>query len=180
MTRTHILALMALMAAVPAAALGTHSLLSSGEDAAPCFATGNVGYRLTDRKSADFTVKVDNAAVEPDLVLQLVNSPVRADFILADGAETAGACAGLRAIRTIRIDANAQEPDLTVALRTHDPSARYRIYANSAEFSAQDAAALFAVMIQSGHKSAGLRNLAAHNDDITGSLTPRSPADTRQ
>jgi hypothetical protein len=180
MTRTHILLLMALVAAVPAATVGASSILSPANDAAPCFSTGNVGYRLTDRRAADFTIKIDNAAREPDLVLQLVDDPARADFILADGAETAGACAGLRVIRTIRVDAHAREPDLIVALRPHDAAARYRIYANSADFSAQDAAALFAVMTQTGHKSAALRNLAARSDDITGSLTPHSPRDTRQ
>lgn len=184
MTRTHILALLALMAAVPAAAIGAGVLLSPADDAVPCFATGDVGYRLTDRRTADFTIKVDNAAAQPDLVLQLVDDPARADFVLADGVETAGACAGLRAVRTIRVDAQAREPDLTVALRADDAPARYRIYANSPDFSAQQAAALFAVMTQTGRRaaaqSANLRNLAARNDDITGSLTPHSPRGARQ
>jgi hypothetical protein len=181
MTRSHIVALLALVAAVPAAAVGTNSFLwTMADDAAPCFAAGNIGYELTSRANADFVIRIDNAAAKPDLVLQLVDDPVRADFVLADGAETTGACAGTRAIRTIRIDAEAREPDLTVALRPHDAEARYRIYANSPDFSSQDAAALFAVMMQSGHKSAALRNLAARNDDITGSLTPHSPGPARQ
>jgi hypothetical protein len=174
MTRTHITALLALVAAVPAIAVGANTLLSSADDAPPCFAAGNVGYELTGRANADFVVKIDSEAASPDLVLQLVDDPARADFVLADGAETVGTCAGTRAVRTIRVDAQAREPDLTVALRPHDAAAPYRIYANSPDFSAQDAAALFAVMIQSGRKSAALRNLAARNDgDITGSLTPR-------
>jgi hypothetical protein len=180
MTRSHILALLALVAAVPAGAIGANSLLSSAEDATPCFSAGNVGYQFTGNRKADFTIKIDNAAPAPDLVLQLVKDPTGADFVLADGAATAGACAGLHIIRTIRVDAQAREPDLTIALRSDSTPSRYRIYANSAEFSAQDAAALFAVMTQAGRRAAGLRNLAAHNDDITGSLTPRSPPAARQ
>lgn len=178
MTRTHILALLALVVTVPAAAVGANSLFSA--DDTPCFSAGNVGYRLTDRRSADFTIKIDNAAAQPDLVLALVDDPSLADFVLADGGGIAGVCAGLRAIRTIRIDAQAREPDLTVALRRDDASARYKIYAQSSEFTAQDAAALFAVMVQTGRKSVSLRNLAARNDDITGSLTPHSPREARK
>jgi hypothetical protein len=171
---------MALVATVPAATIGANSLLLSADDDAPCFAAGNIGYQLTSSRNADFTIKIDSAAAAPDLVLQLVNDPVRADFVLADGAATAGACAGLRTIRTIHIDAQAREPDLTIALRSDSMPSRYRIYANSSDFSTQDAAALFAVMTQTGRRAAGLRNLAAHNDDITGSLTPRSPRTARQ
>jgi hypothetical protein len=181
MTRSHIFALLALVVAVPAAAIGANSLLSSATDAAPCFSSGNVGYQLTDSRNADFTIKIDNDAADPDLVLQLVEDPARADFVLADGAATAGVCAGLRTIRTIRVDPQAREPDLTIALRSSgDTPSRYRIYANSVDFSTQDAAALFAVMTQTGRRAAGLRNLAFHNDDITGSVTPRSPSAVRQ
>lgn len=178
MTRTHILALFALVAAVPAVAVGANSLWSV--DDTPCFSTGTVGYRLTGRRGADFTVKIDNAAAKPDLALQLVSDPSQADFVLADGAETAGECVGLRAVRTIHLDAQAREPDLTVALRADDTAARYRIYVQSPDFTAQDAAALFAVMVQTGRKSAALRELALRNDDVTGSLTPRSPRSVRQ
>ena len=178
MTRTHILALLALVVAVPAAAVGANSLFHAAET--PCFSTGNVGYRLTDRSSADFTIKIDNAAKQPDLVLQLVDDATRADFVLADGGGMAGVCAGLHAIRSIRIDSQAREPDLTIALRRDDDNARYKIYAQSAEFTAQDAAALFAVMIQTGRKSAALRSLASNNDDVTGSLTSHSPRAARK
>jgi hypothetical protein len=178
MTRSHIIALLTLVVAVPAVAIGANSIFSAEE--APCFSAGNVGYRLTDRRSADFTIRIDNASARPDLALQLVDDPALADFVLADGTETSGACFGLRAIRTIRVDAQAREPDLTVALRPDDADAHYRIYAHSADFTAQDAAALFAVMIRNGRKSAALRNLSARNDDITGSLTLHSPPPARQ
>ena len=178
MTRTHILALLALVVAVPAAAVSANSLFHADE--VPCFSTGSVGYRLTDRSTADFTIKIDNAAKQPDLALQLVDDAARADFVLADGGGMSGVCTGLNTIRTIRVDAQAREPDLIVALRRDDDSARYKIYAQSAEFTAQDAAALFAVMIQTGRKSAALRNLASSNDDVTGSLTPRSPRAPRK
>ena len=178
MTRSHIIALLALVVTVPAAAIGANSLLSA--DNAPCFSTGNVGYRLTDRRSADFTIKIDNAAAQPDLTLQLVDDPGSADFVLADGADTTSLCAGLQVIRSIRVDAQARDPDLTVALRRDDPDARFKIYAQSSDFTVQDAAALFAVMVQTGRKSAALRNLARHDGDITGSLTSHSPRGPQQ
>lgn len=182
MTRSHILALLALVAAVPAAAIATNSLLSPrADDALPCFAAGNTGYQLTASRNADFTIRVDNTATDPDLVLQMAEDPARADFVLVDGAETSGLCTSLQTIRTIRVDADARDPDLTVALRPAGEPARYRIYASSSNFSASEAAALFAVMAQTGRRSAGLRNLIARTDgDVTGSLTPRSPRNTRQ
>jgi hypothetical protein len=166
MTRSHIVALLALIAAVPAAALGGKSFM--GAENTPCFSTGSISYRITSKPTADYTIKIDNAALRPDLTLQLVNDPGQADFVLADGADDPGECTG--AIRTIRLDPIALEPDLTVALTPYDGPARYRIFAHSSDFSAQDAAALFAVMAQAGRKSAVLRNLGTRNDDITGAL----------
>jgi hypothetical protein len=165
MTRSHIVALLVLIAAVPAA-LGGKSFLAA--ENAPCFSTGDVGYRITSKPTADYTIKIDNSAAQPDLTLQLVNDPGQADFVLADDAEDPGQCAG--SIRTIRLDSTALDPDLTVALTPYDGPARYRIFAHSRDFSAQDAAALFAVMAQAGRKSAALRNLGTRNDDVTGAL----------
>lgn len=170
MTRTHIMALLALVAVVPAAAVGANSFLSAQDDT-PCFATGNVGYRLTGRRYADVTVRIDNAAARPDVTIQTVDDPGLADFVLAEGVETSGICSGVRAVRTIRVDAEAREADLTIALRAADTGARYKIYARSPHFTAQEAAALFAVMVQTGRRTAR----AAREDDITGALTRSSP-----
>ena len=73
--------------------------------------------------------------------MQIVDDPATADFVLVDDGES-GACDG--AVETIRLDSEARNPDLTVAL-SHE-AADYKLYVRSPRFSAQDAAAFFAVM----------------------------------
>ena len=60
MTRTHIAALLALAVAIPAATAG--SFFASSDK--PCFIAGASGYRISDSASANFTVRIDNAAAE--------------------------------------------------------------------------------------------------------------------
>ena len=153
MTRSHLSMLLALAIAIPALATAAAPYFSNQDS--PCFSIAGVGYRLVARHDADYTVKIDAAAVQPDLSVQIVDDPTGADFVLVDGADNSGACADTRSIRTIRIDQQATEADLTVILG-RIPAA-YKIYARSHEFSAQDAAALFAVMWKAGRK----RDLAA-------------------
>ena len=155
MTRSHLSLLLALAIAVPALATAAAPHLSSHDS--PCFSVGGSGYRLTGQRDADYTIKIDNDAGEADLVLRMVDDPGSADFVLVDGADNSSACSDARAIRTIRIDREAREADLTIALASSAEHANYRIYAQSAEFSGQDAAALFAVMWKAGRK----RDLAA-------------------
>jgi len=155
MTRSHLSLLLALAIAVPALATAAAPYLSS--HASPCFSVGGSGYRLTGQSDADYTIKIDRDAAEADLVLQIVDDPGSADFVLVDGADNSSSCADARAIRTIRIDHQAREADLTIALASKTGPADYKIYAQSAEFSGQDAAALFAVMWKAGRK----RDLAA-------------------
>jgi len=167
MTRTQIFGVLAVLAALPAAGIEGGAIFSAASDR-PCFSTGNVGYRLTGASSADYTVKIDNAAARPDVTLQIVDDPTAADFVLADGAETTGSCLGVRGVRTVRVDTAALEPDLTISLEL-GAGQQYKIYANSGDFSAQDAAALFAVMVRAERKSASLRSVGSR-DDITGAL----------
>ena len=82
----------------------------------------------------------------------MVDDPGMADFVLADGIQNSASCNDARAIRTIRIDLRARDPDLTIALANVVGTAHYKIYAHAAEFTAQDAAALFAVMWKTGRK----------------------------
>ena len=99
--------------------------------------------------AADYTVRIDNAAPGPNLRLQMVDDPAAADFVLVDDGDAAEACKGA-AIKTIRIDATAAEPDVTVALtRT---AADYKVFLKSSNFTEQDAAALFAVIWRSARK----------------------------
>ena len=99
----------------------------------PCFIAGNTGYRISDSSSADFTVRIDNAAAKPDLRMQLVDDSAAADFVLVDDATAVNSCAGVAAVKSVRLDAKAQKPDLTVTLSR--APADYKIYVRSAEFS---------------------------------------------
>ncbi|HEY1310038.1 MAG TPA: hypothetical protein VGF02_03740 [Pseudolabrys sp.] len=160
MKRPHIAALLVLIVAIPAAA---GSLFSS--NTSPCFNAAASSYRISDNAAANFTVRIDNTAAKPDLRLQLIDDPAAADFVLVDDSDTVGACTDTNAVSTIRLDPQAANADLTVAL-SRAPAA-YKIYVRSAGFSEQDAAALFAVIWNSGRKDARLsgsgREFAARN-----------------
>jgi hypothetical protein len=153
-TRSRLLALLAL-AALPAAAAGAGSFFAKPER--PCFAAGPIGYRLTDDSKADFVIRVGSAGARPDLVLQTVDDPATADFVLADGTEKPDSCDSVGAIRTIRIDPFAANPNLTIAIAPHGEPGAFKIYAHSTGFSTQDAAALFAVMWSATRKWAAAR-----------------------
>jgi hypothetical protein len=140
MTRTHVAALLLLAAAVPAATAASF-YASSGT---PYIIAGASGCRITDSGSADFTVRIDNKTTTPDLRLQLVDESAAADFVLIDDSDTINACTRATAVQSIRLDPQAAHADLTLAL-SRAPAA-YKIYARSANFSQQDAAALFAVI----------------------------------
>ena len=166
MRNTHIVALIALIAAVPAATAG--SLLSSSGGKS-CFIAGNAGYvlsgtktdRSSDALSATHIVRIDSAAAKPSLRMQLVDDPAQANFVLVDDGTADKTCAGAATIEGIRIDAKAAKPELTVAL-SHAP-ADLKIYVRSAHYTAQDAAALFAVMWHKANATASLRRIAKNN-----------------
>ena len=158
MTRTHVAALIVLVVAIPAATAG--SFLASS--AQPCFSAGAAGYRISDSAAANFTVRIDNTAAQPDLRMQLVDDSAAADFVLVDDGDAVNACTGATAIQSIRLDPAAANADLTVSLSR--APADYKIYVRSAGFSQQDAAALFAVIWQTARKTAGSgREFAARN-----------------
>ena len=150
MKRTHIIALMALVVAIPAAAassfFATTAKTSGKISGKPCFAAGNAGYEISADTTPNYTVRIDNAAASPNLRMQIVDDPAAADFVLVDDGDTGAACEATTAINTIRIDPQSANPDLTVVLvRTN---AAYRIYVHSVNYTEQDAAALFAVIWQ--------------------------------
>ena len=153
MARPHWSFLAALAIALPA--LGTAAAPYFSNKDSACFSIAGSGYRLTAGRNADYTVKIDEAAAQPDLTVQIVDDPSGADFVLVDGADNSSPCSDMRSIRTIRIDSQTRDADLTIVLGSS--AGAYKIYAQSTEFSAQQAAALFAVIRQAGHK----RNLAA-------------------
>lgn len=158
MKRAHVISLMALAVAVPAATAGS-LFAPSASPAKPCFAAGNAAYELSGSAAADYTVRIDNAAAKPSLRLQLVDDPAAADFVMVDDGDAAQACSGATSLKTVRVDAAALTPDLTVALSRAD--ADTKIYVRSASFSEQDAAALFAVIWQNTRRTA-VRQAAAN------------------
>ncbi len=138
---------MVLIVAVPAATASSFFTSS----AKPCFIAGNAGYQLSGGASTDYTVRIDNTAPSPNLRMQIVNDPAAADFVLVDDRHASDTCKAATAISSIRIDPAAPKPDLTVAL-SRNP-ADYKIYVQSANYSEQDAAALFAVIWQNSAKT---------------------------
>jgi hypothetical protein len=157
MRRAHVISLMALVIAVPAATAG--SFFSSTETPAkPCFASGNAAYELSASPAADYTVRIDNSASNPSLRMQLVDDPAAADFVMVDDGDATLACKAASSLKTVRIDPAAQKPDLTVTLSRAD--ADYKVYVRSASFSEQDAAALFAVIWQNTRHTGAARQIA--------------------
>ncbi len=138
MTRTQIASLMALIAGLA----GRRRRLSLPRAPSPASSPAIRPIASPTTGAANITVRIDNAAARPNLRMQIVDDPAAADFVLIDDGDTGDACQG--AVETIRLDNKAGNPDLTVALSR--AAAGYKIYVRSARFSAQDAAALFAVM----------------------------------
>jgi hypothetical protein len=149
MTRTHVTALLLFAAAIPAATAA--AFFTSSER--PCFIAGSTGYRMSDSDAAKVTVRIDNAAVTPDLRLQLIDDVAAADFVLVDDGDAGAACTGAAAMQSIRLVPGEGHADLTITLSR--APAPYKIYVQSAAFSAQDAAALFAAIWRQGRKTAG-------------------------
>jgi hypothetical protein len=155
MQRAHFISLMAVVIAVPAATAASSFLASDASAAKPCFAAGKAAYEVSRGVAADYTVRIDNAAVSPSLRMQIVDDPAAADFVLVDDEDAMLACKTAASIKTIRIDATAAEPDVTVAMTRG--AADYKVFVKSAAFTDEDAAALFAVIWRNARKSgAGL------------------------
>jgi hypothetical protein len=153
MTRPRIASLMILGIAVSAAAANAYFAAPPK----PCFITSTHAYRISGNEDANVTVRVNKTAAHANLRLQLVNDPATADFVLVDDGDSAAACSGAGSIKSIRLDAAAANPDLTVALS--QAAAPYKIFVRSAHYTPQDAAALFAVMRSDAHRP----ELAARN-----------------
>lgn len=151
MTRANLASLMVLIIGVPAAAAAT--FFTSPVSPKACFVAGQTAYRITTDAPADVTVRIDNAAANPSLRMQIVNDPATADFVLLDDSEDGDSCGPHTTIKTVRLDPATQKPDLTVGLSRN--AGDVRIYARSPRYSDQDVAALFAV-IWHGARKAGL------------------------
>ncbi len=152
MRRIHLLFVVAAMAMAPAVMAAADAWLTPASDGS-CFSSGGIAYRLTSSKAADYTIRIDNSAQRPDLIVQITDDPAAADLVLlADADGLAGCAAGAQ--RTIRLDPRALEPDVTIAL-TREETGQPRIYAPG--FRAEEAAALFAVMRKTPRKRVASR-----------------------
>lgn len=151
MNRITVAAVLGLIAAVPAGAAGVY--FGSAPDIAPCLATPTGAFRISD-KTADYTVRIDDAATAPSLRLQIVADPTVADFVLVDDGAS---CPSGAQIKSVRIDPTATTPDITIAL-THAPADK-KIYVKSARFSEQDGAALFAAVLKAGTRALAARTV---------------------
>lgn len=113
-----------------------------------CFASGASTYQIVTNVAApDYRIRIDSAAAQPDLRMQLVDRPEYADFVLVDDfSGEPSTCRSSTPVRTVTLDGVAAKPDVTVHLSADAKGADYRLYVRSARFSQQDAAALLAAM----------------------------------
>ncbi|HEY0302142.1 MAG TPA: hypothetical protein VGC36_12435, partial [Rhizomicrobium sp.] len=154
----HVAVLLILAAIVPGATAASYFTLGDKTmTAKPCFVAGNAGYQLTANGTARHIVRIDNAAAQPHLRMQLVSDPAAAEFVLVDESDASLTCECVPTIESIRIDATAAKPDLIVSV-SREP-ADYRVYLHSASFDEQDAAALAAVIWQTASKTGSLRSV---------------------
>ena len=133
--------------ALPAAAQTFDLPVSSSAFA--CISVADTRYRVARPDEwPDYTVRRDPTAAAADVRVHLTASIDAADLVLVgDDRVTAGCWIGAAdatATKTIRIDANAPAPDLTIALVGDEASADYRIYLRGGALAPDTAAALFA------------------------------------
>jgi hypothetical protein len=143
MDRLHKTLILLLVAGIPAAAPPFFAT-----PPALCFTAGSVTYQVSaNAVSADYRVKIDNAAPAPQLRIGLVDAVETADFALVDdnsafdrnGCDTAGR------LKTITLVADGPT-DLTIALTRAASAADLRLFVHSARLGHREAAALLAVL----------------------------------
>lgn len=137
--------------AVPAAA---HSTFAPQDDL--CFASGATTFRLSQKAAApDYRIRIDNAALRPDLRMQLVDRPEIADFVLADdyGSVPGNACKSPAPVKVVKVDREARADAIVVSLAPGDAQPDYRVYVHSVRYSHQDVAALLAALWKSQQPS---------------------------
>ncbi len=144
MNRSHIVALLALVAAVPAAGYAFFAPAPR-----PCLDTGTATYQLSSARDADTTVRIEDANAEADLRVAFVDTPDTADFILVDDGSDAASCPAA-GYRTLRVSRSAPKADISVGIAAN--AADYRIYLHSTLYSREDAAGLFAAMWRADRK----------------------------
>lgn len=109
---------------------------------AACITIAGARYRTAaPGERADYTIRLDPAAVAPDIRVALSGSIDTADLVLI--GDDAARCED-GSVRTVRIDPAAPAADLTVGFATATTPADYRIYLRETALAPETAAALFA------------------------------------
>jgi hypothetical protein len=114
-----------------------------------CFTAGATTYQVVaGLAAADLRVKIVAPIAHPDLRMQLTSDVQSADFAVVDdlGAADGNACASAGAIKRVRVVADAQPSDITIALSREPGAGDLKLYVHSARFGHRDAAALFAAV----------------------------------
>ena len=114
-----------------------------------CFTAGSITYQVAPGTSAaDLRVKIVAPPANPDLRIQLVNDVQSADFAVVDdyGARDGGACASAGLLKRVRVVADTQPADISIALSDEPGAGDLRLFVHSVRFGHRDAAALFAAM----------------------------------
>jgi hypothetical protein len=139
-----VLVLLLLAVAVPATAQTFG--FSIGAAPAACLAIGDTTYRVAEAGvRADYTVRVDSAALAPDLRIRLAENADEADFVFVDDGDAPARCPrSSSTTRSVRTDAAAPAADLVVGFATSATPADYRIFVRSRLLSPETAVALFA------------------------------------
>lgn len=144
MDRVRNIVILLMVAAMPAAAPPFFA-------AAPelCFTAGSTTYRLAaNTAAADYRVRIDNGAAQPDLRVGLVDDAASADFALVDDAATlaGNACRTAGVFKTVTIVPADQPASVTISLTRAPQAADFTLFVHSVRVSHQDAAALFALI----------------------------------
>jgi hypothetical protein len=143
MHRLHKILILVFVAGIPAAA--------PPFVAAPpglCFGAGSVTYQLLpSAASADYRVKIDNAAPAPLLRIGLVDAVEISDFALVDDGSDLDrtGCDGAGRRKTFNLVADGPA-DLTVRLTPEAAGADLKLFVHSTRLGHREAAALFAVL----------------------------------
>ena len=95
---------------------------------------------------ADVRVKIVAPNANPDLRIALIRNVESADFALVDdsGVGDENACLSAGAVKRVRLVADTEPSDITIALSDEPAVGNLKLYVHSSRFGRRDAAALFA------------------------------------
>lgn len=126
------------------------AFLASGED--DCLFNDAYAFHFSETAlMPDYTVNIVRSAINPDIRLEIINDPLKADLIFLDSYKKPNikVCKGnslAPGVKTIKLMKNASFPDITVLISETPLISDYKIYIQSSIFSNFEAVALFAVI----------------------------------